>query len=40
MRIFDTVTQELKYRVLKEVARLAFEDKLGESYYADRKSVV
>lgn len=34
MRIFDTVTQELKYKVLKEVARLAFENKLSESYYA------
>lgn len=34
MRIFDTITQELKYKVLKEVARLAFEDRLSDSYYA------
>lgn len=34
MRIFDTVTQELKYKVLKEVASLAYDNKLGESYYA------
>lgn len=40
MRIFDTVTQELKYRVLKEVARLAFEDKLGESYYAIPRLII
>ena len=30
MRIFDTDVQVLKYDVLKEVARLAFEDKLEE----------
>ncbi len=34
MRKFDTLTQELKYKVLKEVAKLAFDDKLSESYYA------
>ena len=34
MRKFDTLTQELKYKVLREVARLAFEDNLSESYYA------
>ena len=30
MRMFDTSVQELKYKVLKEVARLAFNDKLEE----------
>lgn len=34
MRIFDTITQELKYKVLKEVATLAFENRLEDSYYA------
>lgn len=40
MRIFDTLTQELKYKVLKETARLAFEGKLAESYYAIPKLIV
>lgn len=30
MSKFDTSVQELKYKVLKEVAKLAFEDKLAE----------
>lgn len=34
MRIFDSITQEIKYRVLKEVARLAFDNRLSDSYYA------
>ncbi|MEG1509639.1 MAG: monomeric [FeFe] hydrogenase [Clostridia bacterium] len=33
-RIFDTITQELKYDVLKEVAKLAYSDRLCDSYYA------
>lgn len=28
--MFDTSVQELKYKVLREVARLAFEDRLEE----------
>ena len=31
MRKFDTKVQHLKYRVLREVARLAWEDKLLEN---------
>ena len=40
MRKFDTRTQELKYKVLKEVATLAFEDNLSESYYAIPRLIV
>ena len=29
-RMFDTSVQELKYKVLKEVATLAYEDRLQE----------
>lgn len=32
MRLFDTKVQQLKYEVLKEVARLAYEDRLLECY--------
>ena len=32
MRIFDTDVQKLKYQVLREVARYAYEDKLTECY--------
>ena len=32
MRIFDTDVQKLKYQVLREVARHAYEDKLNECY--------
>lgn len=32
-RKFDTKVQHLKYKVLREVARHAFEDRLMESYY-------
>ncbi|MFA6947793.1 MAG: 4Fe-4S dicluster domain-containing protein [Eubacteriales bacterium] len=32
MRKFDTQVQHLKYKVLREVARFAFDDKLVESY--------
>jgi hypothetical protein len=31
MRKFDTKVQHLKYKVLREVARLAWEDKLLEN---------
>lgn len=34
MRVFDNATQELKYKVLKEVAKLAFNGTLSDSYYA------
>ena len=40
MRLFDSITQELKYKVLREVARLAFGDKLEESYYAIPRIIV
>ena len=32
MRKFDTKVQDLKYKVLREVARHAFEDRLAESF--------
>ena len=35
---FDTKVQYLKYKVLREVARYAFEDKLLESYTEIPKS--
>lgn len=40
MRIFDTVTQELKYKVLKEVASLAFEEKLEECFYSIPRRII
>lgn len=40
MRIFDTITQELKYKVLKEVAGLAFDNRLGDSYYAIPRKLI
>lgn len=40
MRLFDSITQELKYKVLREVARLAFDDKLEDSYYAIPRIIV
>ena len=39
MRKFDTKVQHLKYKVLREVARLAWKDELLE-HVIDRKSVV
>ena len=32
MRKFDTKVQYLKYKVLREVARHAFEDRLADAY--------
>ncbi|MBC8536259.1 4Fe-4S dicluster domain-containing protein [Feifania hominis] len=40
MRLFDTDVQELKYKVLKEVARLAWEDRLEECYYEIPKTII
>ena len=40
MRIFDTNVQEIKYHVLKEVVKLANEDKLNEAYYVVPRKVV
>lgn len=34
MRVFDNATQELKYKVIKEVCKLAFEERLNDCYYA------
>ena len=33
MRIFDTKVQDLKYQVLREVARHAFEGRLKDALY-------
>ena len=30
MRVFDNATQELKYKVIKEVCKLAFEERLND----------
>lgn len=38
LRKFDTKVQYLKYKVLREVARYVFEDKLLESYTEIPKS--
>lgn len=40
MRKFDTKVQHLKYKVLREVARLAFEDRLLESITDIPKTIV
>lgn len=40
MRKFDTKVQNLKYKVLREVARLAFEDGLMESVYDIPKTII
>ncbi|MDD3243713.1 MAG: 4Fe-4S dicluster domain-containing protein [Eubacteriales bacterium] len=40
MRKFDTKVQELKYKVLREVARLAFEDRLLENVTDIPKTIV
>ena len=40
LRKFDTKVQYLKYKVLREVARYAFEDKLLESYTEIPKIIV
>ena len=40
MRKFDTKVQHLKYKVLREVARLAFEDKLLDCYNEIPKIIV
>lgn len=39
MRIFDTDVQKLKYQVLREVARYAYEDKLNECYLEIPKTI-
>ncbi len=39
MRLFDTQVQKNKYRVLKKVAKLAFEDRLNEAYYTIPKEI-
>ncbi len=40
MRKFDTKVQNLKYKVLREVARLAFEDGLMENVYDIPKTII
>lgn len=40
MRVFDNATQELKYKVLREVAKLAFEGNLSNCYYAIPRKLV
>lgn len=40
MRIFDTSVQELKYKVLREVATLAFEDRLSTGLLDIPKTIV
>ena len=40
MRKFDTKVQLLKYKVLREVARLAFEDRLLDCYTEIPKMIV
>ncbi|WP_040197329.1 4Fe-4S dicluster domain-containing protein [Candidatus Soleaferrea massiliensis] len=40
MRLFDTNVQQLKYSVLKEVVRLAREDKLEDSYYEIPRTII
>lgn len=39
-RNFDTSVQLLKYQVLKEVSRLAFEGRLQEGYYEIPKTII
>ncbi len=38
--MFDTSVQELKYKVLREVARLAFEDRLEEGLLSIAETIV
>ncbi|MGM9648595.1 MAG: 4Fe-4S dicluster domain-containing protein [Butyricicoccaceae bacterium] len=40
MRNFETDVQKLKYEILREVARLAFEGRLNDAYYEVPKTVV
>lgn len=40
MRIFDTKVQDLKYQVLREVARHAFEDRLEDAMYDIPQEIV
>ena len=40
MKIFDTKVQHLKYKVLKEVARLAWKDQLYENLIDIPKTIV
>ena len=40
MKKFDTQVQYLKYKVLREVARHAFDDRLSECYYEIPKAIV
>ena len=39
-RNFDTSVQLLKYQVLKEVSKLAFEGRLREGYYEIPKTII
>ena len=39
MRIFDTNVQKLKYDVLREVARHAYEDTLQDAYLDIPKTI-
>lgn len=39
MRLFDTKVQQNKYRVLKRVAKLAFEDNLSQAHYIIPKEI-
>ena len=40
MRKFDTKVQYLKYKVLREVARLAWNDTLLENLFGDTETIV
>ena len=40
MRLFDTKVQKLKYKVIREVARRAFEDRLEDCYPEIPKTIV
>ena len=40
MKKFDTRVQEIKYRVLKEMAKLAWEDKLNENLLSIPEKII
>ena len=40
MKLFDTSVQELKYKVLKDVATLAFEDRLETGLLTSPERIV
>ncbi|MFT4144328.1 MAG: 4Fe-4S dicluster domain-containing protein [Mobilitalea sp.] len=40
MRLFDTDVQELKYKIINEVVRLAMADNLGEVYYKVPRKII